>query len=152
MNNVIDVKEYLAGGVGIIKSEYGDNIDGDELMGHYEWYVDDAEYNGQEPLNWEEYKREIEPYVIEMILEHREEIAQRDEELANQHAKGDEDMNKPTNDFEALCLALELAVTAPSEEKSAQALTIAEDMQSRLTEIEVRRATKFVEEKLGAME
>ena len=61
-------------------------------------------------------------------------------------------MNKPTNDFEALCLALELAVTAPSEEKSAQALTIAEDMQSRLTEIEVRRATKFVEEKLGVME
>ena len=61
-------------------------------------------------------------------------------------------MNKPTNDFEALCLALELAVTAPNEEKSEQAITMAEEMQSRLTEIEVRRATKFVEEKLGAME
>ena len=58
------------------------------------------------------------------------------------------EMNKPTNDFEALCLALELAVTAPNEEKSAQALTMAEDMQSRLTEIDVRRATKYVEEKL----
>jgi hypothetical protein len=61
-------------------------------------------------------------------------------------------MNKPTNDFEALCLALELAVTAPNEEKSAQAITMAEEMQSRLTEIEVRRATKFVEAKLEAME
>ena len=61
-------------------------------------------------------------------------------------------MNKPTNDFEALCLALELAVTAPNEEKSAKALEMAEDMQSRLTEIDVRRATKFVEDKLGAME
>ena len=61
-------------------------------------------------------------------------------------------MNKPTNDFEALCLALELAVTAPNEEKSEQAITMAEEMQSRLTEIEVRRATKFVEAKLEAME
>jgi hypothetical protein len=61
-------------------------------------------------------------------------------------------MSKPTNDYEALCLALELAVTAPNEEKSAQALEMAEDMQSRLTEIDVRRATKFVEDKLGTME
>ena len=60
-------------------------------------------------------------------------------------------MNKPTNDYEALCLALELAITAPNEEKSAQALTMAEEIQSRLTEIEVRRATKCVEDKLGAM-
>ena len=58
-------------------------------------------------------------------------------------------MNKPTNDYEALCLALELAVTAPTDEKSAQALKMAEDMQSRLTEIDVRRATKHVEHKLG---
>jgi len=57
-------------------------------------------------------------------------------------------MNKPTNDYEALCLALELAVTAPTEEKSAQALEMAEDMQTRLTEIEVMRAAKYVEEKL----
>jgi hypothetical protein len=41
--------------------------------------VDDAEYNGQEPLNYKEYKREIEPYVIEMILEHREETAEREQ-------------------------------------------------------------------------
>ena len=57
-------------------------------------------------------------------------------------------MKTPTNDYEALCLALELAVTAPNEEKSAQALEMAEDMQSRMTEIEVRRATKYVEDKL----
>ena len=61
-------------------------------------------------------------------------------------------MNKPTNDYEALCLALELAVTAPTDEKSAQALEMAEDMQSRLTEIDVRRAAKHVEDKLGTME
>ncbi len=53
-------------------------------------------------------------------------------------------MNKARNDYEALCLALELAVTAPTDEKSAQALEMAEDMQSRLTEIDVRRATKHV--------
>ena len=57
-------------------------------------------------------------------------------------------MKTPTNDYEALCLALELAVTAPNEEKSAQALEMAEDMQSRMTEIEIRRATKYVEDKL----
>ena len=61
-------------------------------------------------------------------------------------------MNKPTNDYEALCLALELAITAPNEEKSAQALEFAEDMQLRLSEIDVRRAAKFVEHKLGLME
>ena len=57
-------------------------------------------------------------------------------------------MSVPTNDYEALCLALELAVTAPNKEKSAQALEMAEDMQSRMTEIEIRRATKYVEDKL----
>tara|TARA_B100000795_G_scaffold92412_1_gene67544 strand:+ start:595 stop:783 length:189 start_codon:yes stop_codon:yes gene_type:complete len=57
-------------------------------------------------------------------------------------------MTKPTNDYEALCLALELAVTAPTDEKSSMALEMAEDIQSRMTEIEVRRATKYVEDKL----
>jgi|TARA_R110000823_G_scaffold97437_1_gene211683 hypothetical protein len=57
-------------------------------------------------------------------------------------------MNKPTNDYEALCLALELAVTAQDEEKVSKALEMANWAQSRMTEIEVRRATKFVEEKL----
>ena len=57
-------------------------------------------------------------------------------------------MTKPTNDYEALCLALELAVTAPTDEKSSMALEMAEDIQSRMTEIEVRRAAKYVEDKL----
>ena len=57
-------------------------------------------------------------------------------------------MRKPTNDYEALCLALELAVTAPTDEKSSMALEMAEDIQSRMTEIEVRRAAKYVEDKL----
>ena len=55
---------------------------------------------------------------------------------------------KPTNNYEALVLALELAVTAPTDEQSIKALEIAEDMQLRLTEIEVMRATKHVETKL----
>jgi hypothetical protein len=57
-------------------------------------------------------------------------------------------VDKPTNDYEALCLALELAVTAPDEEKVSKALEMANWAQSRMTEIEVRRATKYVEEKL----
>ena len=57
-------------------------------------------------------------------------------------------MSKPTNDYEALCLALELAVTAPDEEKVSKALEMANWAQSRLTDLEVRRATKYVEDKL----
>jgi len=58
-------------------------------------------------------------------------------------------MNKPTNDYEALCLALELAVTAPNEEKSAQALEMAEGFASNLTEIEVGRAKRQAEQTLS---
>tara|TARA_R100000935_G_scaffold23219_1_gene42520 strand:+ start:418 stop:606 length:189 start_codon:yes stop_codon:yes gene_type:complete len=57
-------------------------------------------------------------------------------------------MTKPTNDYEALCLALELAVTAQDEEKVSKALEMAEWAQSRMTEIDVRRAVKYVEDKL----
>ena len=57
-------------------------------------------------------------------------------------------MTKPTNDYEALCLALELAVTAPDEEKVSKALEMAEWAQSRMNEIDVRRAVKYVEDKL----
>jgi len=57
-------------------------------------------------------------------------------------------MTKPTNDYEALCLALELAVTAQDEEKVSKALEMAEWAQSRMNEIDVRRAVKYVEDKL----
>jgi len=57
-------------------------------------------------------------------------------------------MTKPTNDYEALCLALELAVTAQDEEKVSKALEMAEWAQSRMNEIDVRRAVKHVEDKL----
>lgn len=57
-------------------------------------------------------------------------------------------MTKPTNDYEALCLALELAVTAQDEEKVSKALEMAEWAQSRMNEIDVRRAIKYVEDKL----
>tara|TARA_B100000780_G_scaffold67726_1_gene44803 strand:- start:3287 stop:3502 length:216 start_codon:yes stop_codon:yes gene_type:complete len=52
-------------------------ISRDELLEHYEWYLDDAEYNEQEPLNHEEYKENIEPDVIEMILGQRAEEERR---------------------------------------------------------------------------
>ena len=57
-------------------------------------------------------------------------------------------MTKPTNDYEALCLALELAVTAPDEKKVSKALEMADWAQSRMNEIDVRRAVKHVEDKL----
>lgn len=57
-------------------------------------------------------------------------------------------MTKPTNDYEALCLALELAVTAQDEEKVSKALEMAEWAKSRMNEIDVRRAVKYVEDKL----
>ena len=57
-------------------------------------------------------------------------------------------MKTPTNSYEALVLALELAVTAPTEAKSKDALSIAESISESMTEIEVMRAKKEVENNL----
>ncbi len=54
-------------------------------------------------------------------------------------------MKEPENNYEALVLALELAITAPNEEKSAKALAIAESVARHMTEIEVMRAKKEAE-------
>jgi hypothetical protein len=57
-------------------------------------------------------------------------------------------MKAPTSSYEALVLALELAVTAPTEEKSSQALAMAESIAQGMTEIEVMRAKKEAEKNL----
>ena len=54
-------------------------------------------------------------------------------------------MNKPTNDFEALVLALRLSITADTDEQFNRALEMAEGFAARLTDIEVARAKKEVE-------
>ena len=58
-------------------------------------------------------------------------------------------MKNPTNSYEALVLALELAVTAPTEAKSKDALSIAESIAQSMTEIEVMRAKKEAENNLN---
>ena len=54
-------------------------------------------------------------------------------------------MNKPTNDFEALVLALRLSITADTDEQFNRALEMAEGFAARLTDIEVARAKKEVD-------
>ena len=57
-------------------------------------------------------------------------------------------MNKPANDYEALVLALRLAVTAPTDEKSKECLSMAEGFASKLSELEVERAKREAERSL----
>ena len=54
-------------------------------------------------------------------------------------------MSKPTNDYEALLLALRLSITADTDEQFNRALEMAEGFAARLTDIEVARAKKEVE-------
>lgn len=54
-------------------------------------------------------------------------------------------MNKPTNDYEALVLALKLSITADTDEQFNRALQMAESFAVKLTDIEVARAKKEVE-------
>ena len=46
-------------------------------------------------------------------------------------------MNTPTNDYEALVLALRLAITAPSEAKAAECVAMAEGIAANLSELEI---------------
>jgi len=55
-------------------------------------------------------------------------------------------MNKPTNDYEALVLALRLSITADTDEQFNRALEMAESFAAKLTDIEVARAKKEAEE------
>lgn len=49
---------------------------------------------------------------------------------------------KPSNDYEALVLALTLAVTASDEKKVGECVQMANEFAGRLSEIEVERAKK----------
>ena len=57
---------------------------------------------------------------------------------------------KIENKFEALCLALELAITAPTGEKARQCVEIAEDFSRGFSAAEVERAKTLVEQRLFA--
>ena len=61
--------------------------------------------------------------------------------------------NKPlTNIYDALVLALKLAISAPTEEQSQRALAVAELFAGNLSEIEVNRAKKEAQEALEGVE
>jgi hypothetical protein len=49
-------------------------------------------------------------------------------------------MTAPQNDYEALKLALTLAITAPTDEKCAECVEIAEEIASRLSPEQVEAA------------
>jgi len=57
------------------------------------------------------------------------------------------DSHAPTNDIEAFTLALQLAVSAPNDEKSAKALKIANQLSSRLTREQVETVKSKLEAK-----
>ena len=49
---------------------------------------------------------------------------------------------KPTNDYEALVLALTLAINAPDDTKAQQCVDMAESLAANLSELDVERAKK----------
>jgi len=59
-------------------------------------------------------------------------------------------MKKPTDNYSALVLALELAVTAPTQDKSTQLLAIAEELADIMSDVEVLRAQQEAEKNLEA--
>ena len=54
-------------------------------------------------------------------------------------------MTEPKNNYEALVLALRLAIDAPTEEQAQRAVAMAEDLASSLSELEVEFAKKEVQ-------
>jgi len=51
-------------------------------------------------------------------------------------------MNTPTNPYDALVLALTLAITAPDDAKADECANMAEQIAANLSELEVKRAQK----------
>jgi hypothetical protein len=51
-------------------------------------------------------------------------------------------MNKPKNNYEAYKLGLELAITAPTDKKSEEAIALTVGLEKSLTELEIARAKK----------
>jgi len=58
-------------------------------------------------------------------------------------------MKKPTNDIEALTLALRLALTAPTEEQSQKAVKLANELSSSLTKEQVNAVKTKLEEEMA---
>jgi len=59
-------------------------------------------------------------------------------------------MNKPQTDYEALVLALTLAITAPTDEQAKDCSDMAEGIANKLSELEVHRAKKEAQQRTGA--
>ena len=57
-------------------------------------------------------------------------------------------MKEPKDNYSALVLALELAVTAPTQTKSEQLLAMAEELASIMSDVEVLRAQQEAEKNL----
>ena len=57
-------------------------------------------------------------------------------------------MKKPIDNYSALVLALELAVTAPTQTKSEQLLAMAEELADIMSDVEVLRAQQEAEKNL----
>jgi hypothetical protein len=60
--------------------------------------------------------------------------------------------DKPRNDYEALVLALQLAVSAPTDEKAKETVALAESLAATLTELEVARAKRQAEKNIKELE
>jgi hypothetical protein len=61
-------------------------------------------------------------------------------------------MQNKMSQFEALCMALELAITAPTEKKSQQCVEMAEKVAIGMNEKEVERAKRLVVKRLNDKE
>ena len=59
-------------------------------------------------------------------------------------------MKEQTDNYSALVLALELAVTAPTQTKSEQLLAMAEELARIMSDVEVLRAQQEAEKNLEA--
>ena len=55
------------------------------------------------------------------------------------------------NDFEALVLALELAITAPNEQKADECAAMAESLAEKFTVEQVKLAKELEQRKLGTL-
>jgi hypothetical protein len=60
--------------------------------------------------------------------------------------------DKPRNDYEALVWALQLAVSAPTDEKAKETVALAESLAATLTELEVARAKRQAEKNIKELE
>jgi len=59
-------------------------------------------------------------------------------------------MTKPESDYEALVLALTLAITAPTDEQAKDCSDMAEGIANKLSELEVHRAKKEAQQRTGS--